>query len=207
MNETDPYCGEPLEIAALPVFRGVGFGVDVSTKEPSPSRENQRIAPEGSIWEFCADFVTGSTWAEFGVENGTSARYFLERLPADGTFYLFDSFEGLPEEWYGHEVGHRRATFVPRFSDSRAKIVKGWFKDTLPIDVTFDFVHIDCDLYSSTKTVLDNINVRIGTIILFDELWGYPDWEDHEYKALNEWDRSWKYIARDKNYRAAIEIL
>ncbi len=34
------------------------------------------------------------------------------------------------------------------------------------------------------------------------------DWslKDHEYTALMEWDKPFKFIARDKIWRAAIEI-
>ena len=70
---------------------------------------------------------------------------------------------------------------------------KGWFDDTLPKFVQnynekISFLHIDCDLYSSTKTIfkwLDN-QITEGTIILFDEYFNYPFWEQHEYKAFQE---------------------
>ena len=100
---------------------------------------------------------------------------------------------------------------VPVFSDKRVKVVKGLFEDTIT-DIPLGFVHIDCDIYESTRTVLSNINVTKGTIILFDELWGYGDgpnegaWRNHEWKALMEWGREWRFIGAQKP-RAAIEIL
>ena len=70
---------------------------------------------------------------------------------------------------------------------------KGWFDETLPKWVKEDseniaFLHIDCDLYSSTKAILTKLNYRIveGTIILFDEYFNYPFWQHHEYKAYQE---------------------
>ena len=62
------------------------------------------------------------------------------------------------------------------------------FADTLPKAQlgVLDFVHIDCDIYSSTKTVFEHIEVRDGTIILFDEYWGYEDYRNHERKAFME---------------------
>ena len=50
------------------------------------------------------------------------------------------------------------------------------------------FIHVDCDLYSSTKTIFSLLSDRIvpGTIILFDEYFNYPNWQQHEYKALQE---------------------
>ncbi|TXJ54800.1 hypothetical protein EPJ67_11080 [Brachyspira aalborgi] len=50
------------------------------------------------------------------------------------------------------------------------------------------FIHIDCDLYSSTKTIFDNIYDRIvpNTVIQFDEYYNYPGWRNHEFKAFQE---------------------
>ena len=50
------------------------------------------------------------------------------------------------------------------------------------------FVHIDSDLYSSAKTILDNLAPRIepGTIIVFNEYFNYPNWKQHEYRAFQE---------------------
>ena len=49
-------------------------------------------------------------------------------------------------------------------------------------------MHIDCDLYSSTKTIFDNFEEFIleGTVILFDEIIGYDYFRQHEYKAFVE---------------------
>lgn len=51
------------------------------------------------------------------------------------------------------------------------------------------FVHIDCDLYSSTKTVLQHLSPRLrpGSIIVFDEYFNYPGWQDNERKAFVEY--------------------
>ena len=61
-------------------------------------------------------------------------------------------------------------------------IVQGKFGDMLPLfegqhnqhsgNQTLSFLHIDCNLHSSTMDVLINLNGRIkrGTVIIFDEL-------------------------------------
>jgi hypothetical protein len=48
------------------------------------------------------------------------------------------------------------------------------------------FIHIDCDLYSSTKAVLSGLSHRIvpGTVIVFDEYFNYPNWQQHEFRAF-----------------------
>jgi hypothetical protein len=58
-------------------------------------------------------------------------------------------------------------------------------------------INIDCDIYSSTKTVLDLLSPRIkkGTIIIFDEYIGNLHWEEDEHKAFMESvsKYQWKY--------------
>jgi len=73
---------------------------------------------------------------------------------------------------------------------------KGWFHESLPrflddhADTPIAFVHADADLYTSTLTFLRLICerrlFRKGSIIIFDEFWNYPNWENGEYKAWLE---------------------
>jgi len=53
----------------------------------------------------------------------------------------------------------------------------GWFDDTLPVFLAgtpgpVRFANIDCDLYSSTRSVLTALagRIRPGTILVFDRL-------------------------------------
>ena len=81
------------------------------------------------------DAVLSGDWAEFGVFKGACANLMLEALPAGSTLHLFDSFEGLPEDWVG---SWKKGSFamppesIPVFSDPRVKMVRGFFKDSLP---------------------------------------------------------------------------
>jgi hypothetical protein len=79
---------------------------------------------------------------------------------------------------------------------------KGWFDETLPDFVAENpgpvaFLHVDCDLYSSTKTIFQYVGDRIvpGTVIVFDEYFNYPGWREHEHKAFQELvqERNLKY--------------
>ncbi len=130
---------------------------------------------------------------EFGVFQGESIN-FLANLAKVKIFYGFDSFEGLPETWGGKEAkGHFNLDGKLPKVKKNVELKKGWFNETLePFlkekkgDVAF--LHIDCDLYSSTKTVLDLLAPRIkeGTVIVFDEYINYPNWQKHEFKAFQE---------------------
>lgn len=107
--------------------------------------------------------------------------------------YGFDSFEGLPEDWReGYSKGAFAKDALPEVS-ANVELVVGWFDRTLPhfLDThsgPVSFLHVDCDLYSSTQTVFTQLRDRIvpGTIILFDEYFNYPGWEMHEFKAFQE---------------------
>lgn len=133
---------------------------------------------------------------EFGVLGGTTANYLADRMPNE-TIHGFDSFEGLPKEWTGYlrRMGNRRFDrrgVLPRVR-SNVKLHAGWFQETLPAffrDGTqpMSLMHIDCDVYSSAKTVLDcaAASVQAGTVIIFDEFFNYPGWRQHEFRAFEE---------------------
>ena len=50
------------------------------------------------------------------------------------------------------------------------------------------FLHIDCDLYSSTKTIFEILEKKIDVscVVVFDEYFNDPGWQDGEYKAFHE---------------------
>ena len=142
---------------------------------------------------------------EFGVgDEAGSIEWFPKYYPGVPV-YGFDSFEGLPESWDlgAHVVpkGHFSTNgIIPKTEFKEISFVKGLFNDTLPEflsthkDKKVKIIHLDADLYSSTKYVLDQIydHLSIGTIILFDELTHFPEHleyvhnRQHEYKAFKE---------------------
>ncbi|MDQ0423312.1 hypothetical protein J2045_004364 [Peteryoungia aggregata LMG 23059] len=147
---------------------------------------------------------------EFGVYSGNSINRTAQQRA--GAVYGFDSFEGLPEGWReGYEKGAFARTDLPPV-EPNVELVVGWFDRTLPsfLDAhpgPVSFLHVDCDLYSSTQTVFTQLRERIvpGTIILFDEYFNYPGWELHEYKAFQEFAVStglqYEYIALNLNHQ------
>lgn len=128
---------------------------------------------------------------EFGVATGGTLQLIAEHAPA-GTVFGFDSFEGLPEYWRpGFHAGAFKTEALPDVPG--AELVPGWFDDTLPgfLDEHPEpvaFLHLDADLYSSTRTVLLALRSRLraGTVIVFDEYFNFPDWEAHEHRAWVE---------------------
>ena len=144
--------------------------------------------------EFLMKGVHQGLILEFGVYKGTTINH-LAKLCPDREIYGFDSFEGLPEDWVGNRYSRRnfdRKGMAPKVL-SNVKLVKGLFDATLPGFLEehqgpIAFLHIDCDIYSSTDTVLRATENRLveGSIIAFDEFFNYHGWRLHEYKAFNE---------------------
>ncbi len=137
---------------------------------------------------------------EFGVAGGSTLGM-IHRYTKN-LVIGFDSFQGLPETW---RDGFHQGTFssggsIPNVPE-KTVIVKGMFEDTLPLFkkiIGFQniaFMHIDCDLYSSTKTIFTLLrdNITPGTIIEFDELINYPGYEEHELKAFFEFLQETNY--------------
>lgn len=157
---------------------------------------------------------------EFGVYNGTSINYFSRRLP-DLQFYGFDSFYGLKTDWSGHHAAKGRFSLngvLPQVEDN-VLLVPGWFNETVPSflgqktdDICVRFAHIDGDTYEAATSALLPIAPRLrpGSLILFDEMIGYPNWRNGEFRAWNEIaDRhsiAYRYIAFASE-QALIEIV
>ena len=126
-------------------------------------------------------------YMEFGVENGGSLQIIANNTDNDIKIHAFDSNLGIPELWNGHETGSFKGQ-IP----TKDKYIphEGLFEETLP-ELQKDiiaFLHIDCDLYGSTKTIFNYLIDYIvsGTVIVFDEYYGYLAYKEHEYKAFKE---------------------
>ena len=135
---------------------------------------------------------------EFGVYKGASIRHIAKKRP-DKTIHGFDSFYGLAEDW----VTNPAETFsldgkLPSVP-SNVRLHQGYFDQSLPkwLEEHPDpmaFVHIDCDLYSSTVTVLDCLKDRFqpGTVIVFDDYFNFHNWKLDGHKAFCEFVRQEK---------------
>ena len=142
-------------------------------------RDGLRSAPAGGLA------------LEFGVATGTTLQIIADERGGKDV-YGFDSFQGLPEHW---RLGYDEGFFAHVPPDvTGAELVVGLFADTLPGFLAahpgpVSFLHVDCDLYSSTMTVLELCGPRLveGSVIVFDEYFNFPGWEDHEHRAWREY--------------------
>ena len=162
-------------------------------------------------------------WLEFGVYSGITINS-IARIAKHREIFGFDSFLGLPEVWRGMPTDVFNRDGVTPDVESNVTLISGWFNDTIPKFLSenksdyISFLHIDCDIYSSTTEVFNNFydKIKKGTVILFDELYNYPEWKDHEFKALMEftekYDKKFDVIAyagssAPSNQQALIQIL
>jgi len=155
---------------------------------------------------------------EFGVFRGRSINY-LAKIFKKEQLFGFDSFEGLAEDWAGSSLPKGAFDVKGALPDvpSNVSLIKGWFDQTLPgfledhSGEIIKYCHLDCDTYESAHYVLSSLVDRFqtGTVIVFDEYIGYPNWREGEYKAwqsiCSEHKISYEYIGFS-NMQAAVVI-
>ena len=139
-------------------------------------------------------------YLEFGTaEGGTIKAWLSLNTNPTSRFFGFDTFTGLPEDWFGN---FKRGVFdtggsTPSLSDKRVKFIKGLFQEKLD-DFLHNFertgdraiIHIDADLYSSTLYVLTKLDSFFlkGDILLFDDFLDPIG----EFKAYKDWVKSYR---------------
>tara|TARA_X000000950_G_scaffold282466_2_gene381344 strand:- start:440 stop:1738 length:1299 start_codon:yes stop_codon:yes gene_type:complete len=132
---------------------------------------------------------TSRPFYEFGVWRGASFRYLLKSF-RNG--FGFDTFYGLPENWYENERGsYNSQGEIPTLEGG--EFIAGEFEQTLPIFFSqsrkfASLVNFDADLYSATLCALNNSKNIIdqNTILIFDEMLMNEHWEQDEFRALTE---------------------
>jgi hypothetical protein len=177
------------------------------------------------LWKYCLEtsrLISGAETTlilEFGVWKGESINFFADALPSSKV-YGFDSFQGLEENWYGYSLVKNAFNLDGKFPAVRnnVELIPGWYDDTLSKfmvkyeGTSVGLLHLDSDTYTPTKFVLKTLHRSIskGTIIIFDEFFGYPNWELHEYLAWVEFVEENKINFRYLGYtnmQVAVEIL
>lgn len=155
--------------------------------------------------------VIPTVYFEFGCHSG---RTFSSAVNAfnclgmvDAEVYAFDSFEGLPQTSSIIDGIFEKGSFstdVQNFKNIVSKntgknidnsnIIKGFYSETLNQSLQSKLpkagiIHIDVDLYSSTKEVLFFVYPLLvtGTVILFDDWYCFPPGQGKgEMGAFNE---------------------
>jgi O-methyltransferase len=127
------------------------------------------------------------SFAEAGVFRGGTA-LMISRLLADSgkTFYLFDSFQGLPAQSTSHDNYYREGAFKAQEAETRTllrdyegflRFRVGWIPQTFAglEEERFPFVHVDIDLYQPALDCCAFFYPRLvpGGVMIFDD-YGFP---------------------------------
>lgn len=135
-------------------------------------------------------------YLEFGCYSGATfgaAYRYARRAGHPARFWAFDSFEGLPSSddprdrhplWRAGNFAAPVEQFVDHCAmrgipADRMEVVKGYYSDTLSLASPFHgrlptdiaLAYVDCDLYTSTRSVLDFLAPRLkhGMVLAFDD--------------------------------------
>jgi hypothetical protein len=134
---------------------------------------------------------------EFGVAQGETARWLSSKVDNPSfTYFGFDTFTGLPEDWFRHGVRYRPSGFfdnggeAPNLQDPRFYFRKGLIEESLPVllndvkSVGKKVFLFDFDLYKPTKFAWKHIQEYIGSgdYIYFDEAFD----SEHERRLIAE---------------------
>ena len=138
-------------------------------------------------------------FVECGVHKG-GASVLMALNSEDRVTWMFDSFEGMPPptdedgpkapDWTGKtaaiEQYLKSLLWDYEIPKNKVRIVKGWFKDTIPKANLgqIAILRLDGDWYESTKVCLENLydKVSFGGYIIIDD---YGHWEGCR-KAVDE---------------------
>jgi O-methyltransferase len=163
------------------------------------------------------DYAEFGSWGglTFGLAYGESRRH---GHPAK--LWAFDSFQGLPQP-RGAEDEHpewrrgKMATNVDEFHAICAangiprdayELVPGFYEDTLPSRAPDEepsniaLAYVDCDLYTSAKTVLEFLRPRLkhGMIVAFDDYFCWSatqvSGERRAWLELSAADSTWEWV-------------
>lgn len=131
---------------------------------------------------------------EFGVFQAVTLKHIARAIPQGRQVIGFDTFEGLPDDWGDLLERGTFATEVPSLVDyPNATLQIGRIEDTLPTFLEKErkpvtLLHIDCPYYEINMFILEHVLpfMPSQSIIVFDEFYGYPSFEMHEYRAWAE---------------------
>jgi len=165
--------------------------------------------------ELCEKFKdTEGCVVECGVWRGGMSAAMTEVLGNSRTYYLFDSFEGLPDakEIDGEEaLQWQKDKNAPNYFNNctaeiefaqkamslskadKVEIIKGWFNETLPFAKIIEpiaVLRLDGDWYDSTMDCMENLYPKVveGGLVLMDDYYFWDGFSKaiHDYLSKNK---------------------
>ena len=146
-----------------------------------------------------------------GGDDEAESKALRNKLWQNMNYVAFDSFEGLPpiedldkegEDFKKGMYSCSEQSFLDNLKNSgvdtkKVKTIPGWYSNTCTLDTLEKYnlrkasvIWIDCDLYSSTKEVLQLVThlIQDGTVLIFDDWFSFKGSPFRgEQKAFSEW--------------------
>ena len=189
--------------------------------------EATALTSDAEVLKFASDQVTlKGLFIELGVCTGKTIN-FIAALNPHQKIYGFDSFEGLPEDWVREDktipagvFGFKNPDILPPVLHN-VELIKGWFSDSLPAFYrSLQLAESDCIFAYRQRYLLLSGNCfciprgphPAGHYFGFDELYNYPGYEQHEFKALteflNKYDLKVRYLAYNAYHeQVAVQVI
>ncbi len=160
---------------------------------------------------------------QLGVHDGKNSKhysYLVKKFKCTCKIIGFDSWDGLSEDWTGMTKGRDKGSQLiekpkpPDFciykkGNTSTELKKFLTKQSKK---SINMVHFNLDTYTPTKSCLDLLKpfLNKGTILIFDDFYGYPGWSMHENKAFEKFiiksQIKYKFICFGK-FECALEII
>lgn len=174
--------------------------------------------------EVCEKFRdTEGSVVECGVWRGGMSAAMTEILGKNRNYYLFDSFEGLPDakEIDGEDaLQWQKNTAAPNYYNNcaaeiefaqkamalskadKVEIIKGWFNETLPVAEIIEpiaVLRLDGDWYDSTIDCMENLYPKVveSGLVLMDD---YYYWDGFS-KAIHDYLSKYKLPVRINQWK------
>jgi hypothetical protein len=181
----------------------------VSVKTVSTMGTNRFLPNREVLFKRMAPLVrNGAIAYEFGVADGKLTRFWSDIESGISKWFGFDTFEGLPTDWYRNNFSvlpkgtfsffkNGKMDFPEITANYDVKWVTGLIEDTLipflqenPCAQNQKILFIDVDLYHPTKIILESFKSFLVTddLIYFDE--GFDPWNEGQalIEALNNYE-------------------
>jgi Methyltransferase domain len=155
---------------------------------------------------------------EFGVFEGITLRHIAGAIGPNRRLTGFDTFQGLPDDWGQLLPKGTFATKAPSLEGlPNVSLVVGRIEETLPAFVAnlsepVSLLHIDVPYHGINVCILERVLPYMpeGSVVVFDEYYGYPSFEDHEFRAWSEIRARFELVATPIAYSsrsAAFELV
>lgn len=164
--------------------------------------------------------VTSSgLFVQCGLRNIDALNFLARVLPPEQIIHGVGSLETVLEE---RPLGNTRRGVCrsdePPKVRSNVRLHTGWIEESFPafLDQNREpiaFLYLDLEDYAANQLVLNRIGNRFspGAIIVFEEYFNFPGWEQFGYRAFQEWIAGspfqYEYIGfTPRHYSVAVKL-